>query len=207
MVTTEKKAKSLGLGSVGLHLGNLSDFPKLIGQESQFDLITFTNTIHELAPLALPMVIVESLVRLTPHGELFLYDMEFLPDERLELGALPWRIAEIQEIVNAIFSYLEVPQYRPTAGQWGHATCTGWNLQIMRHYMEVTNEQVQANREKAISDAQKLVTTVMRRKYQDCVNALESLTKYGPENPNEDKDRERLLHDLWALTRAVEGMK
>src|SRR5579862_985938 len=72
---TDKLASDSGLRSHRGVIGDLADVHKLLVAE-QFDFITLTNTVHEIRPRKLAAVLVDSILRLSPTGALFIYDME-----------------------------------------------------------------------------------------------------------------------------------
>jgi ubiquinone/menaquinone biosynthesis C-methylase UbiE len=202
-----EKAESLKLKSHSFRVGVLSDFPTLISSTSQFDLITFTNTVHEIAPSQIATIIVESLLRLSPTGLLFIYDMESLHHNHLELGAVTWAKTEIQELLRTLSQSLGLTSYVPTVAQWRHTKCNGWNAQIHRNYMGVSNDAIQQRKDEAIVAVRAKVAELLERKLTECRRSLESHTKHKPENQEEVSDIPRLLYDLWGLTRATEAFK
>lgn len=101
--TAERIANGLNLKANEFVHGDICHFANLILPDRQFDFITCTNTAHELQPGAFSMLILDSLVRLSETGELFIYDMESL--DKPELGALPWRGPEIGLLINKILKH------------------------------------------------------------------------------------------------------
>lgn len=199
---TTKKAESLKFKNVVGKIGDISDFPNIFPLETKFDFITLTNSIHEFSPLIIPFVLFEAIIRLTPSGLLFVYDMESLPS--LELGAVTWSREEIHEILIAFFQHIGETRYCPTPGKWHHSTCYGWNTQITREYIRLTNEELINKRESAIHNTQIKIIEILKRKLHECEKTLESITNHGPETDDEEKSKQKYLYDYWALQRIRE---
>lgn len=199
---TTKKAETLKFKSVNGKIGDISDFQNLFSNDPQFDFITLTNSIHEFSPLLIPQILFDSIIRLTPTGLLFVYDMESLPS--LELGAITWTREEIHELLKSFFKHFGIPEYNPTPGKWQHSSCYGWNIQINREYIKLSNEDFLALKDKAIPQIQADTIEILRRKLSECEKALESFTIHGAETEQEEKLKPKYLFDFWALNRIKE---
>ncbi len=130
--TAERMADGLKFKEYAFLHGDLSDFNKIINNDHRFDFITCTNTAHELQPGAFANIFIDSILRLTDSGELFIYDMESLKTP--ELGALPWRGAEIGKLLNSSFETLGT-EFRAHPSTWSHSSCKGWTVTIQKQYV------------------------------------------------------------------------
>jgi hypothetical protein len=91
--------------------------------------------------------------------------------------------------------------------QWEHTTVKGWNVQIQREYITTAPGELEEKRTEAVERTRDAILAVLRRRLDGCRDALEALTIYGSETAEEEEDREHLLHELWAITRALEASK
>lgn len=199
---TDQLAASIGLRSHGHAVGYLADFPRLHPATEHFDLITLTNTVHEVHPEQLATVLVACIERLSPSGCLFLYDMETLRPP--ELGAIPWTSGEIGKIIGALLSSLGANDYEPAVGQWRHRTCDAWNVQIYRNHLHLPDTDLDARFLRARNESATTIKALLTAKLDQCAKALDKLTEYGPETADEQNDKEELLYEYWALSRALE---
>ncbi|OKP98635.1 class I SAM-dependent methyltransferase [Paenibacillus sp. P46E] len=202
---TEKKAENLDLCSVQVQVGQMEQFPTLNSPEVKYDFITFTNTAHEIDFRSLPIVLIEGILRLNDTGCLFVYDMEKLPDLELELGAITWSREEIQELVEVILTELGVTgglQF-PT-GRWKHSTVYGWNIQLHREYLGLTDDEINESKGNTIEKSIDKLVELLRRKYISTKSALDAMTKYGPGSKEEATQLQRYLYDFYSLSRALE---
>lgn len=199
---TLKKAESLKFKSSNGKIGDISDFPNLFPVENKYDFITLTNSIHEFSPLLIPDILFESIVRLSSTGLLFVYDMESLPS--LELGAITWTREEIHELLKSFFKNFDIQGYSPTPGRWNHSSCFGWNIQLSREYINLTDEELIKRKDKAIELTKQDIVTILKRKLDECEKSLESITKHGAETDEEEKSKQKLLYDFWSLNRIKE---
>lgn len=199
---TTKKAETLKFKNVNGKIGDISDFQNLFSNEPQFDFITLTNSIHEFSPLLIPQILYDAIIRLTPTGLLFVYDMESLPS--LELGAITWTREEIHELLKSFFKNFGIPEYNPTPGKWQHSSCYGWNIQINREYINLSNEEFLVLKDKAIPQIKADTVEILKRKLSECEKALESLTIHGAQTEQEEKLKPKYLFDFWALNRIKE---
>ncbi len=199
---TRRAAESLGFASLEVAVGELSNFDRILPKDLLFDFITLTNTVHEIEPLRLAALLGDSLRRLTEIGTLFIYDMDNIKPP--ELGAVPWRRDDIKRIVHRMLDAMSVPGYRPEVGLWNHRTCNGWNVQLERQHLEISSDEMRDRLETAIHDTRSEVSEMLQRRLSDCRASLETLTIYGAETAEEQEDKERLLFEFWALSRALE---
>ena len=202
---TRRTAETLGLDSVDIKVGDLRDFNTLYPPEMRFDFITLTNTVHEVEPAHLAAIIIDSILRLAQTGTLFLYDMERIRPP--ELGAVPWNRDEMQRIVKTIFDGLGVSNYHPEVGQWMHQTCNAWNVQLQRQYFGITSDEAIARRPPTVRQTTTTIIDLLERKLELCRTSLETLTLCGAETAEEAEDKERLLYEFWAVSRALEGIR
>jgi len=199
---TLKKAESLKFKNSNGKIGDISDFPNLFPVGNKYDFITLTNSIHEFSPLLIPDILFESIVRLSSTGLLFVYDMESLPS--LELGAITWTREEIHELLKSFFKHFDIQGYSPTPGRWNHSSCFGWNIQLSREYINVTDEELTVKKVLAIELTKQDIVTILKRKLDECEKSLESITKHGAETDEEEKSKQKLLYDFWSLNRIKE---
>jgi ubiquinone/menaquinone biosynthesis C-methylase UbiE len=200
-----RKADSLNLRGAFFEVGEIRNFANSYPEDAEFDLITLTNTVHEISPHNLASILYEAVSRLSDRGSLFIYDMESLPTP--ELGAVPWRSHEVAQIIKALLDGLGVKGYEPAIGKWTHSTCNGWNLQLIRRHLNVSRETIKKNKAQAISKTQRKIESLLLRKYEECEKALESLT-YCQSGTDEEASAERnLLYNFWGLSRAIKGTR
>lgn len=196
-----RKAERLNLKSSNGQVGDISNFAALHPEENQFDFITITNSIHELHPLEIPIVLVECILRLKENGILFIYDMEALPFK--ELGAVTWTREEIHEVLKTLLKKIGT-EYSPTPGKWKHKSCNGWNIQLNRSHFNVDNSSINDSKESIIKESQDQVILTLRSKLEKCTESLESITKYGAETDEEENLKISNLFDFWAINRINE---
>jgi len=199
---TSKAASQLGFSSLDTFVGDLSDFAKIIPDGTFFDFITLTNTVHEIAPDRLAGLLVHCVGRLTEQGVLYVYDMERIKPP--ELGALPWTRDDIRQIVHCVLNALGGSTYHPEIARWSHSTCYGWSVQIHREHLGVTRSDSDKNGDVAVQQTQAEIARLLEARLHNCRSALESLTVHGAETAEEQEDKERLLFEFWALSRALE---
>lgn len=60
------------------------------------------------------------------------------------------------------------------------------------------------HRDEAIKQARAEIARLLQIRLKNCRNALESLTSFGAETAEEQEDRDRLLFEFWARSRALE---
>jgi SAM-dependent methyltransferase len=199
---TRKTAAALGFAKASEEIGDLSRLSQLVPAATRFDFVTLTNTVHEVAPAQLSEILADAVLRLSDRGTLFVYDMERVRPP--ELGAVPFSAHDFQEVSDALIGHLSDNDYRPEVSGWQHSTTRGWNVQIQREYISATNEELEARRGLAITATEHTMREVLKKRLEQCRETLEALTTYGPETAEEQEDREHLLHEFWAITRALE---
>jgi ubiquinone/menaquinone biosynthesis C-methylase UbiE len=200
---TDKLASTLGFRTHEVKVGYLADFQKLLPVDTKFSFITLTNTIHEVRPAQVGSVLVEAVARLGADGCLFIYDMETIRPP--ELGAVPWTAGEMAEILASLLSALGVTQYEPAVGTWRHRSCDAWDVQIYREHLGISGATLSSSRPEALAKATEKIASLLATRLDRCYQALDSLTKYGTETADEQTEKERLLHEFWALNRALKG--
>lgn len=200
----EERAEGLGLKSLNFKHGDLSAFSKLYPADCSFDLITLTNTVHEVAPQSVASLLMDAIERLSDRGLLFVYDMESLPVP--ELGAVTWTRSEVKDLLATLISTLGVTEYEPEPGQWRHKSCYGWNVQLERRFIPLTPDILRVRAATAIAATEARIQILMSNKLATCSASLESITKYGTETEQENADKIALLFQFWALVRARGGI-
>jgi SAM-dependent methyltransferase len=203
LLETTRLAEGQGLAGVTGEVGDLSNFDRVLPPQQKFDFITLTNTVHEVAAARLADILVDAVSRLDGHGTVFIYDMERIKPP--ELGALPFSAGDFKSVVIALVRALSSQEYQPEVSQWEHTTVKGWNVQLQREYISATAEELEERRSDAVKRTRDAILAVLRRRLDECREALEALTIYGTETAEEEEDREHLLHELWAITRALEA--
>lgn len=201
--TAAKTAESMALASYGFEIGELHQFWQREATAGPFDFITLTNTVHEIHPTSFAEILTRCVERLGENGRLFIYDMEKLPEP--ELGAVLWTAAEIKTILTFLFRSLGSENYEPSVGTWTHKTCNGWNAQIIRSHMRLPND-FRDRIDAAITATAEKITELLGVKLNVTKKALEGLTRFGPETDEEASNKEGLLFQFWALSRALEGI-
>ena len=202
---TDHLASGLGFRSHHHDVGYLADFQKYHPATSPFDLITLTNTVHEVQPEQLASILIGSLERLSPSGCLFVYDMESLRPP--ELGAVPWTSGEIGRILESLLATLGVAGYEPAVGQWRHRSCDAWNVQIYRTHMKLSDGALAAQRVRAQEQTASTIRDLLGAKLDRCTQTLDKITEYGAETADEQNEKEKLLYEFWALSRALGAVR
>jgi SAM-dependent methyltransferase len=193
-------AQQKGLASTRFEVGELREFWNNPATAGPWDFLSLTNTTHEIDPDSLAAILAHSIERLSDSGCLFLYDMERLPTP--ELGAIPWSAAEIKNILSTMLRELGSRNSDPPVGQWKHRTTTGWNAQLRRQHLLLPNgfiDRIPA----AIAAGREQITLLLRNRLERTNTALESLAEFGPETAEEEAERGALLHEYWAVHRAL----
>jgi len=199
---TSRSSELLGFASVDTRVGDLSQFNNILPANKTFDFITLTNTVHEIEPRRLAMLLAHCLERLSPNGTLFVYDMERIKPP--ELGAVPWSREDIRKIVVRLLDNLGATTYRPEVGLWNHTTCNGWNVQLERQHLGVSPSDISERISRAIETTRDEIVSLLRERLVACRSSLETLTTYGAETMEEQDDKERLLFEFWSISRALE---
>lgn len=200
---TRRTAERLGFASLDIRIGDLSDFDRILPAAVVFDFVTLTNTVHEVEPVRLAGLIARSIERLADTGTLFIYDMERIKPP--ELGALPWSRDDVRRMVRRMLDALGATAYRPEIGRWNHRTCNGWNVQLQRQHVKVSRTDAAATMEKAIQETCDEILGLLKRRLAECRSSLETLTLYGAETVEEQEEKEQLLFEFWAISRALES--
>jgi len=203
LLETRKTAAALGFASVSGDVGDLSNFDRVLPTDKRFDFITLTNTVHEVAAERLADVLVDAVRRLDDRGTVFVYDMERIKPP--ELGALPFSADDFRSVALALLRALSNEEYRPEVSRWEHTSVNGWNVQIQREYISATPQELETRRTQTVRNTRDAILEVLHRRLKECRATLEALTIYGAETAEEQEDREHLLHELWAITRALEA--
>lgn len=199
---TRRAAERLGLLSLQVAVGELSEFDRILPRSPRFDFITLTNTVHEVEPACLAPILGDCLSRLTDSGTLFVYDMDSVKPP--ELGAVPWKRDDVRRIVRRMLDALGSSTYHPEVGLWRHRTCDGWNLQLDRQHLGLTSDQVAKRLDDAVRETGRLVSELLRDRLVNCRTSLQTLTMCGAETAEEQEEKEQLLYEFWALSRALE---
>lgn len=197
--TARKTAEGLNLQAADFILGDLSSFSKLVPMDRKFDFITCTNTAHEMERGCFACLFLDALLRLSDSGELFIYDMESLI--KPELGALPWRKQEIDELINAAFNTLGT-KFRPQLCEWPHSTVRGWSVVIQREYIKVTNEMIIEKRDDISKLLEGIIDGILDSRLKECNGFLEAFCKCGTQTPEDTSDKINALYEFWAIHRA-----
>jgi len=199
--TAERMADALQFASYSFQHGDMSSFNGVVDSGMKFDFITCTNTAHELQPGAFAALFLDALRRLSPKGELFVYDMESLT--KPELGALPWRSAEINTLLNAAFEVLGTSFHVEPSG-WSHSTCKGWSVTIQREYIDKTDEQIGEAQQQISERLESEIGKILDERLQECNRMLDSFCRFGAETADDATAKLLALYEFWALHRAKE---
>jgi SAM-dependent methyltransferase len=200
--TAERMADSFGLNSYEFIHGDLSNFSNLIEKNKRFEFITCTNTAHEIQRGAFASIIIDSLVHLSSNGELYIYDMESLTSP--ELGALPWRSAEIGNLLNTAFEILGT-DFRVHPSVWSHSSCKGWTVTVQREYIGKTDQQIIELKGKISEKIDTEICLALESRFSECNKILESYCRYGTETADDAAAKLSALYEFWALHRAMEA--
>lgn len=197
----EQIGKSVGFKSYDSKVGEINDFSTLIPESEKKDFITCINSFHEIDPILIPKILLESLVRLSPEGVLFIYDMEDLVDQ--ELGAITWNRTEIFEIVNGLMAAINVTDYSPEPQGWPHAKTNGWSIQVHRNNISESLEFNSEQKDKIFKELEELVFMILERKKKFAIEALESLTDSNSDTKSEEGLQVKFLYEFWAVNRIL----
>jgi ubiquinone/menaquinone biosynthesis C-methylase UbiE len=200
---TEKVARQLLFRTSQIEYGELENFSTIVRRQT-FDFITLTNTLHEIAPLMVPTILLDCIDHLSADGILYVYDMESLHPP--ELGAVPWKCSEIQSIIDALLDAMAVKAYKPFAASWAHSRVHGWSFSIDK---TLISAELSATpyREEAIKSANEKVVEILKRRRFECHSALESLTRFGATTEKESAQKIDLLYEYWSIQLALEIKK
>jgi len=120
------------------------------------------------------------------------------------LGAVPWSRDDIKRLVRCMLDALGATAYRPEVGLWNHRSCNGWNVQLERQHLGISPTDVVGRVDTATDATREEVSHLLEQRLVECRATLERLTQYGAETVEEQEDKERLLYEFWALSRAME---
>ncbi len=201
----EQIGKSIGFKSYDSKVGEISDFSTLIPETEKKDFITCINSFHEIDPILIPKVLLESLIRLTADGILFIYDMEDLVDQ--ELGAITWSRSEVFEITSGLMSAIDVSDYTPEPQGWPHSKTTGWSVQIHRRSISKTLVFNTEQKNEILAKLEKLIFEILERKKKLAIEALESFTDSNSDTKSEENLQVKFLYDFWAINRILSKHK
>jgi SAM-dependent methyltransferase len=188
------KATSIGIGAVSCVCALLDTTNSIFEQERDFQLVTLTNTFHELDPLAIPALVVTTLDRLEQNGSLFVYDMQTL--ERGELGAITWGHDEIQALLNGWCATLKAKVQPPKVTRWRHSRIEGWSFELRRASLGIQNSDLPA----AAIELARQMTEALELKLKNTMTLLNAMTNDGLKTPGEDATKARELYNFWGLT-------
>jgi len=90
-------------------------------------------------------------------------------------------------------------------GRWTHSSCIGWNVQLQRGHLGIDDEQLVGLGDSARSAMHEAIRRLLKNKLNACEAMLQSVTKYGPDTPDEGKDIIHQLYDYWALRQELDG--
>jgi len=195
-----KLASKLGFSHHEISTGEIRGFNDAFDADLRFDFVTLTNSVHEVSPHEIAQVLVHCVLRLSPDGQLFIYDMETLDPP--ELGAIPWNGDDAHRIVSAMLTGF-ASSYRPEVGRWQHTKTVGWNLTLDRRHVGCSDDEARARAKEAVTRTKDAIQAVLSERLARCQQALESLTKYGAETKAETDEKVRLLFEYWALSRTL----
>lgn len=194
--SAERITSRLNLKASEFVHGDLCNFANLISTDKHFDFITCTNTAHELQPRAFSVLVLDSLLRLSDTGDLFIYDMESL--DKPELGALPWQGSEIGLLVNTIFEAMGT-EFRVHPSVWRHRSCKGWTVLIQKQYLNKSNEEINTQRELILDTLEKEIDRILELRFSECNRLLQSLCRFGTETADDENSKISALFEFWAL--------
>ena len=198
---SEKIAKGLNFRGVHVEVGEMEHFGKIFPAEQKFSFISFTNTVHELRPTMIGSLLVALLLRLSGNGILYIYDMETLPTP--ELGAVPWDGDDFKKLLIGIFADLGCQAIPLLVQRWEHSSCSGWSVNLHRNHLQVSDDKIVAGSDKAIDGAKATIAQILAFRLHTTAEALEALTRFGPDNEEEKRRMTKLLYDFWSLERAL----
>ncbi|MEY2450863.1 MAG: hypothetical protein QOD92_437 [Acidimicrobiaceae bacterium] len=198
---TKRSAEQLGLASVRVEIGDLSNFDALLPSEERFEFLTITNAAHELNARALAPLLVGAIARLTSDGSMYAYDLEELHPP--ELGALPWERDAVALLLDRALGGLGESGYRPEVGRWRHKSTAGWSFALKRVHIDVSDAELGDHRSQAEAEVVDGIDEMLTTRLKSCAAALEGLTRYGASTSEEVRVRDKLLYEYWALHRAI----
>lgn len=197
----EGLGRRFGLKGTTPIIGHLNDFARLVSPEKKFSFITFTNAIHELPPSIFGALFLELFLRLKPGGTIFIYDMETLPE--LELGAIPWKTAEVHRLLSFIFKAAGANNKPPAPQRWRLTKCSTWSVRIRREDLDLDDATFAVRFSEIRTKTDEFVKNLFQQKLTGTTEQLQSLMESGGKEttPEEHKEKLNLLSDYWSLTR------
>lgn len=186
-----------------IQVSEIDKFELLLEPNEQFDVITLTNSVHEISPSQVASTLVSALSRANERGIVFVYDMESLPN--LELGAIPWLGAEIEQVLHCLLREAGETSYLPTVATWPHKSCIGWHLQVNRGHIRVSEAELRSRRGAMVEAATGVIRALLEKRLLDIHQALTALSRYGSGSAEETIEIQRLTYDYWAISRALGG--
>lgn len=200
----ERLASKLSLKGYSFHQGDLTKFSGIVDSPRDFDFITFTNTAHEVSPGDFAKIMLDAILKLSPSGELFIYDMESLTEP--ELGALPWNANEISTLFKTIFAILE-PRFSVHPSTWSHKNCKGWTAVIQRRFVKSNNDEIRSKLNQVIPALTNIVREILNKRLDECDKALDAYCRFGADTPNDEQEKLSCLYKFWALHRVIGAHK
>jgi len=80
-------------------------------------------------------------------------------------------------------------------------------VQLQRQHLSVARVDLSARAAAATQEIGEEILQLLNRRLDECRTSLETLTVCGAETAEEQEDKERLLFEFWALSRALEQDK
>jgi len=191
-------------GTAAILITDLHNFEALLPPDQLFDFISFTNGAHEISPHALATTIVSALCRMDSRGQLYMYDMESLPEP--ELGAITWTGVEMQTVLKEMMNAVGEESYLPEAARWPHKTCKGWSLHVNREYIGCDPERLNGFRDQMIARGHRSIVGILQQKLVALDSALDTLRRFGSATADEAREAVHLAYQFWAVSRALSGV-
>lgn len=123
-----------------------------------------------------------------------------------ELGALPWRSAEINNLLNSAFEELAT-EFRVAPSGWSHSSCKGWSVTIQREYINKTDDEIQKSQSCITERLEQEIDKILKERFTECNRMLETFCRFGADNAEDMSARHIALYEFWALSRAMEVRK
>lgn len=197
----EKKAGALNLNSFHAELGVVSNAKRILEHRGPFQFISFTNTIHELDPIIVGEILVQLLSMLTDSGRLYVYDVSKLPDECLELGAVPWEDFEVKELIESIHRQFG-QNACPMVQGWTHGTTQGWSVSLKKTHFD---ERVRTGSEEVFVATREIAGRIFEEKRKRFAATLRAFMKEGTETMEDRVILQDSLYRYWAIDQALRG--
>lgn len=201
VIQAQQKALSLDIVSPKYIHGTFGSFRELISVDQKFEYVTLINCVHEIHPFFFPELIYDILLRLSPHGELFIYDMEAL--KKPELGAITWTANEVSNLMDSFKTHLEFST-TPISSCWPHASCVGWDATIIKKDIGISNDGLIAKRDYFLEKIKYDMVCVFKRKREQCNRMLEIYCENSPDSQEEQLYKAQHVYNFWGLSRLNE---